>query len=162
MRIATGIVYGTVAVIVGLTVVSGPLVGAVDFTRDRTDLAGLGTGNVSVDRVSAPESVELGRAYQSESYHLEVPDATINVTAISGRPVVAYRVEIPALGYARSTSHFLDESRTGSVRLSIERDRIVPDRVDDRRYDGTLSVVARYNDTERVLYRDPVPVEVTG
>jgi len=161
MRIAAVAVYATVAVIVGLTLVSGPPIG-VEFTRESDDLSGLGTGNVSVDRVEAPGTAELAAESGSGAYYLEVPDAVINVTGISGRPIVAYRLEIRALGYARATSHFLDESRVGPVRLSVERDTLSPESVETERYDGTLSIVARYNETERVLYRDSIAVDVTN
>jgi len=154
-------VYGAVALIVGVSVVSGPTVGLVDLTTPRYDTTGLGQGNISVDRVDAPERVELAQGYQSESYRLEVPDARIRVAAISGRPIVAYELAIPALGYDRGTAHFLGDD-DGWVTLSLSGDTLARDRVMQSTYNGTLSVVTRASGTETVVYRERVPVEVTS
>jgi len=76
MRIAAVAVYATVAVIVGLTLVSGPPIG-VEFTRESDDLSGLGTGNVSVDRVEAPGTAELAARRRRQFVQQAVPGLAV-------------------------------------------------------------------------------------
>jgi len=152
----------SVSVILTVTVLSGPAVGVVDLTHPRVDTAGLGQGNATVDAVEAPATARFDRGFQSGSYHLEVPDARLRVVSVTGRPTVSYTLSVPAMGYSRTTTHFLDADDTDWVVVSLSRDTLAEDRVDGAAYDGTLSVVLRYNDTERVLYEEPVTVEVTG
>jgi len=162
MERSTALVYATVAVIVGVTVVSGPSVGLVDLTTPRADTTGLGQGNATIDRVEAPDRVRLDRGFQSESYRLEVPDARVHVAAVSGRPILNYRIEIDGMGYSRTSTFFLDGDDTGWKTLSFEGATLGTDEVTRDSYNGTLSVVVRASDTETVVYRASVPVEVVS
>jgi len=149
-----------VTVILGVTLVSGPAVGLVDLTQPRFDPGNIGQGNATVSEVRTPATVQLKQGLETESYYLETPDATIRVTAIQGRPTVAYKLAIPSMGYSRGTTHFLGPDDTGWVSLSLARDTLPGDRVSASSYEGTLSVTLRYNGTERVLSERPVTVEV--
>jgi hypothetical protein len=151
----------SVSVILGVTLLSGPLVGVIDLTQPRVDTVGLGQGSATVDDVEAPSTARLERGFQSDSYYLEVPDARIHVASITGRPTVSYKLALPAMNYSRGTTHFLSADDTGWVAVSIEQDTFRDDQVTASSYAGNLSLVLRYNDTERVLYDRPVAVEVT-
>ncbi|WP_436923806.1 hypothetical protein [Halosimplex amylolyticum] len=155
------LVYATVMVILGITLVSGPAIGLVDLTTPRYDMAGLGEGNATVDRIGAPSSVSIEREYQSETYYLNVPDARIHVASISGKPTVAYGVEIPEFGYSRSTTHFLSEERTGWIALSLRTDTFSEDVTPGKVYEGELSIVMRSSDGKSVLYNESIGVEVS-
>jgi hypothetical protein len=154
----------SVSVILCVTLLSGPAVGVLDLTRERVDTAGIGEGNVTVDAVDAPDTATFERAVASESYYLEVPAARVHLASVSGRPTLSYRLEIHELGYTRGSTHFLDadDADDGWIAVSLERDTFSGDRITESAYDGTLSVVIRYNDTERVVYEEPVTVAVTG
>jgi hypothetical protein len=154
------LVYATVGVILAVTLLSGPAIGLVDLTTPRYDMTGLGEGSITVDRVDAPSAVLLERGYQSQSYYLTVPDARVNVTAISGRPTVAYGIDIDALGYSRSTTHFLSPDDTGWVSLSVREDTLPDANVDASSYDGRLTLVARAGNETTVLHDGHVTVEV--
>lgn len=156
------LVYGAVAVIVGVALVSGPAVGLADLTTPRYDTVTLGAGNASVDRVETPESARLDRGFQSSSYYLKVPDAEVRFASISGKPLVAYKLSVPSLNYTRATTTFLSSGDEGRVVLSLERDTLAGDAVTRERYDGELTVVLRYDDTETALARESIPVEVTS
>lgn len=156
------VVYGAVAVILGATVASGPAVGLVDLTTRRFDGATLGQGNLTVDRVDAPATARLDRGLRSRSYYLKVPDARIRVAAVTGQPLVSYRIAVPAMGYSRATTHFLGPGDEGWVTLSLRQDTFPPERVDRSSYDAVLSVVVRANDTEDVLYNESITVEVAS
>jgi len=154
------LVYATAAVIVGVTVLSGPAIGLVDLTTPRYDMSGLGEGNATVDEVELPSSVAIDRGYQSQSYYLTVPDARIHLAAIDGKPTVAYGIDIPALGYSRSTTHFLSDGDTGWASLSLREDTLADDAVDADGYDGTLSLVLRDSGGKTLVANRTVPVEV--
>lgn len=153
--------YATVAVILGVTVLSGPAIGIVDLTTPRYDMSGVGEGNATVDVVEAPSTVALERGYQSESYYLTVPDARVRFAALAGKPIVAYGIEIPALGYSRSTTHFLTDRGPGWVSLSLREDTLSNGTVTADSYEGRLSIVVRDSDGKTVVYDEPVRVEVT-
>lgn len=154
------VVFAAVTLIVGVSVVSGPAIGVIDLTTPRFDTTGVGQGNATVDQVEAPAEVRLEKAYQSNAYRLRVPDSRIHVASVSGRPVVTYELSIDSLGYTRTTSHFLDEGDDGWRSLSLSGDSLGNSTVRESQYDGTLSIVLRYNDSKRVLYRESVTVDV--
>jgi len=154
------LVAGAVCVICGVTLLSGPAIGLVDLTQSRT--AGLGEGNATVAAVDAPDTARFDRALESESYYLEVPDVRVRLASVTGQPSLSYKLRINEMGYTRSTTFFLTESDVGWVTLSLERDSLPGDRVTNSSYRGALSVVLRYNSTERVVYDQPVTVEVSG
>lgn len=161
MNRARALVYATAAAILAVTLLSGPAIGLVDLTTPRYDMAGLGEGDATVDRVDAPASVSIEREYQSATYYLDVPDARIHVSSISGKPTVAFGVEIPEFGYSRSTTHFLSEGQTGWVELSILSDTFSYDVSPSEEYEGRLSIVLRTGDGKSVLYNESVIVEVS-
>ncbi|PSQ03365.1 hypothetical protein BRC92_07055 [Halobacteriales archaeon QS_4_69_31] len=153
------VVYASVALMVALTVLSGPVVGAVDLTTPVVHGA-VGEGNVTVESVEAPATARIDRGLQSESYYLKVPDTRVRASSITGKPVVSYRIEIPGLNYTRSTAHFLDSDDAGVVAFSIAEDTLGSDRVDAERYGGRIRLVVR-GTTEWVVYEGTVTVEVT-
>ena len=151
-------VAAVVAVVVAVPVLSGPAFGVVDLTTESFE--GIGQGSATVDRVEAPDTGQFERALSSENYVLRVPDARIHVAAIEGRPLVAYKLSVPELGYSRGTTHFLDGDDTGWVSLSLKSETFAPDRIDRSSYEAELSVVLRVNDTEETLHEGPVTLEV--
>lgn len=157
---STALVYATVALIVGVSVVSGPAVGLIDLTPPRADTAGLGQGNATVDRVEAPDRISIERGFQSESYRLEVPDARVNLAAVTGRPILNYRIEIEALGYTRTSSHFLDSGRTGWTTLTLADATLSESAVSGTRHEGTLSIIVQSDGNGTTVYERSVVVEV--
>lgn len=156
------LVYATAGIILGATVLSGPAVGVVDLTTPRYDTSSLGEGNATVDRVDAPSTVALERGYQSQTYYLTVPDARIHIESLSGKPTVAYGVEIPEFGYSRSTTHFLNSGSSGWVPVTIREDTFRDSQIDASEYDGRLTVVLRDSSGRTLLHNESVTVAVTG
>lgn len=153
-------VYSTVAVIFAVTVASGPLVGAIDVTDRGYDSSGLGQGNVTVRAVEAPTTGQLDSEFGAEEFYLKIPDATIRVENVTGKPIVSYRISIPGLGHTQAATHFLGESDAGAIQLSLAQQSFQPDAVTEDEYDGELSVLVRRNDQKRTVYSDSITVEV--
>lgn len=157
-------VWSTVGIIVGVMVLSGPMVGAVDLTPAPPESTP-GDGNVSLSVVSVPsDGIRLDRGkYGSGVYVLRVPDAEVHVRSIRGSPIVVYKIRIPELGYARASIHVLEEGQDGQrEKLEIDEDEIDPGRVTRKVYGGELLVVVRGSDGSSIPHRSNVTVEVSG
>jgi len=152
-------VWGAVALICCVPVLSGPVVGLVDLTK--APLEGVGDGSATIDDVQTPDTARFDRALSSDSYVLKVPDARIHVAAIEGRPLVSYKLSIPAMQYSRATTHFLSADDTGWVDISLARETFAPANVTQSSYEAELSLILRVNDTKQVLHDGPITVEVT-
>lgn len=155
-----GVVCGVVGLIVATTLVSGPLVGAVDFTAE-PDNSELGTGAATIDSVSLPDRATLtaGR-FGAGEYTLRVPDATVELSAVEGRPILVYKLSIDSRGYTRSTTHFVSDRNVGRFPLSLSEDRFEPDTVEEDEYQGRLEVILRANNESREIASKAIPVEV--
>lgn len=154
------LVYATVAIVLGVSLLSGPAIGLVDLTTPRYDMSGLGEGNATVDAVETQSTVTLERGYQSESYYLTVPDARIHFSTLSGKPTVAYGIEIPELGYSRSTTHFMTAGQSGWVTISLREDTFADDEVTESGYDGRLTIVLRDSSGKTLVENKSVRIEV--
>ncbi len=155
-------VYATVAVIVVVSVASGPLVGAVTVPEGGVSGPDPGTGNATVSVVSVPDRVTLEPgAYDTDVYYLEVPDAVVDVSAATGKPVLTYSLSVPELR-SRSSVFFLQPGERGRQKLPMERLSVDPAAVDQERYAGELRLVLRGSGKEVTLYSEPVVVEVGG
>lgn len=161
MNTERAVVWGVVGLVLATTLASGPLVGGVDFTTDAEKPA-FGEGNATIGEVSLPASAEIayGR-YGSGEYYLRVPDATVDLDDVSGNPLLAYEILIREMSYSRTTTHFISSSNTGSYTLSMERDSLAPEKVENESYDGRLRVFLRSNGTEQQLAARNITVEVT-
>jgi len=155
------VVAGAVAVIVLATLVSGPLVGAVDFTGESDGSFSPGEGNATVSVLETPARAEIRKSsYGAGTYRLDVPDSVVDLQSVSGTPVLVYKLRIPEIGHTRGTTHFLDSSQSGRTNVTIERGSIDPDEIDESRYDGELVLLLRATGGERTLFRGNVTVEV--
>lgn len=146
MTPARGLAALTVLAILAVTVASGPLVGAVDLTTAESEPATPGGGTVDLAVVSLPERATLDRgAFGSGTYHLSVPDATVDVERVTGTPQVRYKLKIPAMGYTRVTTTLLSADDEGRLAVTFESTELPPDEVDRERYRGVLRLVT-YDD----------------
>lgn len=162
MDLTRGLVGGTAAIIIGVALLSGPLLGAVDLTQARSDDRGtLGYGSAEATVVSLPDDPRLVKGeYGSETYYLRVGAATVDVSNVEGRPMLVYKIRIPELGYARGTTTFLDSGANGPRQFSIEEDAIPPEQVTREQYEGELVVIVRSGNEGRVIERKAVTVTV--
>jgi len=155
-------VYAVVAVIVLVTVASGPLVGAVTVPEGGVSGPAPGTGTATVSVVSVPDRATLEPgAYDTDVSYLEVPDAVVDVSGVTGKPVLTYSLSVPELR-SRSSVFFLEPGAEGRTELSMDRLSFDPGAVDRERYTGQLRLVMRGSGGERTLYEGPIVIEVGG
>ncbi|AQL41762.1 hypothetical protein BV210_03080 [Halorientalis sp. IM1011] len=150
--------YVAAAVILVGTLASGPLALA-DRPTDRTPE--IGTGSVEVGEVTLPATAALRQGqFGEDSYYLQVPDATVRFDGIEGRPILTYKIEIPALSYSRESAFFLGPDTGDRMELSLERDQLAPDRVQNDSYAGVVRVVDRTDEESRFVAERNITVEV--
>ena len=159
MAYARGVVASVVGVILLTALLSGPLVPGVDLTNEPPEISEQGTATVTT--VALPERATIERAsFGAKNYHLTLPPATVEVSAIEGSATLSYRLEIPALNYTRTTTHFLSERIGARYELTMQSDTLSLERVTADRYDGTVSVVKRDASGESMLDRRQIAIEV--
>lgn len=156
----------TVSVILLVSLVSGPLVGAVDFSRDRgaahdPDFVP-GNGHATVNIVSVPEQGQLiPTRFAANGYWVRVPNATIDVSNLTGHPMLIYKLRVPSLGYVGGTTHVFGEDYTGTQLLTM--DRLTVDSTDLPRghhYEAELLVIKREYEQDEILYQEDITLEV--
>lgn len=162
MTVERGLVIGVVAVVVATSLVSGPLVGAVDLTRaDRTDPGSVGTGSATVGDITFPETAELATGrFGAETFYLRIPAATVELQRVIGQPILTYRVSIPDLGFTSESVHFVTERNEGTRQLSLDETTIDPSEVTEETYAGELTVNVRSDAGSRTVANGTVSIEV--
>lgn len=150
----------TVASILLVTLLSGPLFGAVDLTAAESRGV-LGEGSADVQTVSVPHDGRLiPTGYADRKYLLSLPSATVDISNLSGNPMLVYEIRIRELGYITSTTHFLDERFTGRQPLTLEEAVLNRTSLDREVYDGELLIIKRTNEDETTVYRGKVTLRV--
>jgi hypothetical protein len=152
------VVAVTVAVILGVTVVSGPLVG-ISLTDDEAFAPGSGSVTASVE--SLPETATLTRAnYGSGPYTLRIAATRLHVANVTGQPTVAYEVAVDGLNHSRTSVTFLDDSYDGRYDLTFAPSTLEPERVTQQEYNGTVRVYVYDERSDRLLAERNVTIEV--
>lgn len=152
----------TVAIVTVTTLVSGPVVSAVDLTDSGTlDGTDLGEGRLTVGDVTVPETVVIERGdFGAGTYYLRVPPATAELQSIAGRPIISYEVSVRELGFTRSGVHVLSAENEGTFEMTLEDAPFGKNEIRNESYVGELSITARYDGQEHVLERTNVTIEV--
>lgn len=154
------VVYGVTAIIVAVTLASGPLVGAVDLTgQPGCEPSGeSGTADIEVQSLPEQATITTGQ-FGSGTYYLSIPDAVISVSNVSGHPLVSYDMSIPAMGRQTGTTTFLCPSVSGQQTLSISR-LTLDSPPEQSEYEATLRITLEERDGDTVVREKPITIEV--
>ncbi len=162
------LIAGTVAIILGCTLATGPI--GLYTIPTASDAGALGHGNATVTAVSVPETVTLKESrYHTGEYHLQVPPVVVAVETVAGSPILTYTVEIEELGTTKATIHSLGQFGEGTHRLSFadasssgeaQITAIAQNKINQAQYEGRITVVLRGNGTKRVIADTPVTVKI--
>jgi hypothetical protein len=158
MNLGSNVPAVAAALILVGTLASGPLALA-DRPAEQTGT--IGTGSVAVSEVRLPETATLQQGqFGEESYYLEVPDATVVFERLEGRPILTYKLAIDGLEYSRESAFFLGPDTGDRMQLSLERDELPPETVQNDSYAGVLRVIDRTGEESRVVAERNVTVQV--
>jgi hypothetical protein len=156
MRAERAVVAGTVAAIVGVAVVSGPLVG---LSLPGSEPAQAGSGSVDATVEEPPERGILEpKEYDEEGYSLRGEPVLVSLEAVFGRPYLSYSLSVPELNHSTTSLTVFEES--GRYRLEMRPSTLPADRVDADSYDGTVSIHVIDGDGRRLLVETEVTIEV--
>lgn len=125
----------------------------------------IGTGNVTVANVIIPNSATLRKGgFGSGSYYLDVPVGHIEFANKTGRPVIAYDLELDMgnISYNQESVYFVGPDTGNQINLSLKREAFPPGEVHERQYRGTITIIQRANNTNRILAQENITVEVQG
>jgi hypothetical protein len=150
----------TVAAVLLVVVLSGPLVAVVDLSDEPVaQQLGDGTATVSNVTLSAGEVRMTTGRFGTQAYYLRLPEATVDVASYDGRPRLVYRVRVPGLDLDRVETELL----TGDSGRTVLR---MPDRafqfehVDDETYEGTVTVRVQSFERDETVYNRTVRIEI--
>jgi hypothetical protein len=161
MQFVHSLVAGMAALVVVVAVLSGPLVGAVDLTEPEQESFSPGTGSIEVTVEDTPETVILRPgAYDTGVYYYQVPDTTLAIDAVTGQPMLVYKIAVPELRITRVTTHFLSPDTEGPYQLGLAPGRVTADKITREQYQGELRVLTRTDGGEEVHHRSNISVVV--
>lgn len=149
--------------VVLVAVATSPYVGLVSIPEGGLGGGGVpGTGSADIAVVSAPDRATLQADRFSEVHTLRVPAAELSVSAVTGEPLLTMSVEIPSLGYQRSSLYAIADQAETNRSFHVERSTIDSSAIDRESYPGTLRIVLRDGDGRTVVYEDRISIRVTG
>lgn len=150
----------TVGVILLVSLLSGPLVGAIDL---RSEVPGdvPGDGSVDVAVLSVPDEGRLEpKRYLTGGHVVSLPPATVEVSNLSGNPMLVYKLQIPEMWYVAVTTYVLDGESTGRRTLTLDEPILNRTSLPRDSYQGELRVIRRIDERDTVLYRGNVTLWV--
>ena len=143
MERTRAVITTVIAIILGVTLLSGPLVPGVTLAAEPEPVA-LETGNVTVSAVELSGDVTLEKgSYGAASYYLDAPPVRVHFANRTGRPTLVYKLTIEELGYTRTTNHFLDDSTGDTYMLTLASDTFTDGKIQREQYNGTVTVSKR-------------------
>lgn len=158
MEASTVVSLVAVAVVLAALALTSPAVGPIDA---RGDAQSLGDGTASVDNVALEHDpvISPGR-FGTDVAYLRVPDVTVQLSSVTGRSRVVYRVAVPALDFDRVADRPLAPD-DGSARTVGMSDRaFAPETIRRDAYVATLTVRVQSFAADTTHYRSNVTVEV--
>lgn len=153
------IVVGTILL---LTVVSGPLVPGVSFTRaqEETDF-GNGTAQISEVEFAETAVIEPLR-FGGDAYILDMPPTRIAVDEVSGNPLVTYKISISSMNTTLIQTYQLSPEDTNQrVQLQFEKAEIrsPPAHLDN--VDAELTLTLRNRTGKQVIDTTNISISTT-
>ncbi|GCF14130.1 hypothetical protein Harman_20650 [Haloarcula mannanilytica] len=149
-----------VAVVIVVTLlVTGPLLG-VDAVETQPTIIGDGTASVSsVDVASSEIRITDGR-FGADAAYLRVPDASVTVDAVSGRPRLLYQVDVPALDVSLEDEQVLSAGQTGTYRLAPGDKGLALSLPEQDTYHGSVRIRVQSFETDETIVTENVTVQV--
>lgn len=143
--------------ILATLVATGPLVG-VDAFEPRATTIGDGTASVDAVRVDAAQFRVTDGRFGTAVPYLRVPDASVRVDSVTGRPRLLYQISVPHLDVSMEIERVF--STAGTYRLAPGDRALEPSAVDRESYNGTVRITVQSFEATETVYAENVTVAV--
>jgi hypothetical protein len=153
---------GTVALVLLVTVASGPILGSVSFTEQRVTAMDVAPGNATVGEIDFPTNVTLA-ADGDGRYRYSGTPIRVTFERITGGDVqLTYGLLVPALNVSQSVTQIVsgptaDETVTVEYYSYVRGERVTPGR-----YEATAYVSLVEEGENELVARETVSVEVSN
>jgi len=158
MDISRTTFWFAIVLISGMTFLSGPLVGQVNFTEPLSTPTSeycepSGNATLNVDGLDTASLAFEQRRFGDDTYAISGGRADVSVTSVWGCPVLVYRMEIPELDFFSQRLAFLSEATGKNVSVRPITGNIAPSSIDDRQYNVELTLLLR-GDQQRIVHTE--------
>jgi hypothetical protein len=155
----------TVVVILGVVLISGPIVPMAEFTS--TSVVRVDTSvepNASITVLDVPsDGFRIAPERYDSDFALHMPSATVQVDDVSGDPTLIYELAVPDLRTTAATLYFITDVNEGNVlTLDTVPSTIQEQKVNRDTYSGELSIRVRAGNGSRTIHQQNVTVTVEG
>ncbi|WP_434531241.1 hypothetical protein ACODNH_08245 [Haloarcula sp. NS06] len=140
-------------------VVTGPLVG-VDAVRTQPTTIGDGTAAISSVQLPTSEIRITNGRFGTNVAYLRVPDASVTVDSVTGRPRLLYQVAVPALDISREDEQVLSDGQSGTYRLAPGDRAVRWSSLERDAYRGTVLLQVQSFETSETIVAENVTVQV--
>lgn len=156
----------TITIILGVILVSGPLVPMVDFTTT-SFTAALADNERSSLNVSSIRVAEDGPKLKPGNYEwqavLDAPTVTVRVDQVTGSPLLIYELSVTGLSHNIATLVAFNEGDVGrTYNLDIQNSTLRTSDINESSYPAEIRLRIRSGNETTTIYRKNVTVTTEG
>lgn len=153
----------TTVLIIGVVILSGPVLPVMDFTPESvSEVNQSHSASVSIYEESK-SAIKIAPGRFGAGIYLFGPSITVVVEAVSGSPILVYELQVPGLHRNVVDVTFLDETEAGQhLTLDMERSSIPVEQIDKKRYLAVIELRLRAGDETKIVMRQNLTVIVEG
>jgi len=138
-------------------VATGPLVGVGAF-EPRATTIGDGTASVESVRLDTTHLRVTDGRFGTAVPYLRVPDASVTVDSVTGRPRLLYQLSVPRLDVSTTVERVFWTD--GTYRLAPGDRALDPSAVGRESYNGTVRITVQSFEATETVYAENVTVAV--
>jgi hypothetical protein len=151
---------GAVALVVLVTVASGPILGSVSFTEKRVTAMDVAPGNATVGDIDFPSNVTLALDGEGRYAYSGTPIGVTFERITGGDVQLTYGLLVPALNVSQSVTQIVSGPTTDET-VTVEYYSYVPgESAGPGRYEGTAYVALVTEGENELVAKTTLPVEV--
>jgi hypothetical protein len=147
------------AVIVLVSLLTGPSLGLIAVPSDEPTELGTGSATLAVE--SMPDSATLRADSYTDVHRLDVSPPVLSVSDVDGSPLITVSITVDRLDFSQGSVYTLEPGMDGHHSFPIRRTSIDSAEIDAEAYAGRVRVVLRDESGRTVLAERNVTVEVT-